>query len=174
MIHRLRMETKDELIWEPVRYKMAKEGVAARFTDKINGLYLDLFTTKIDNAPTQGKPGPRNPLNLTKGVPDAKDQAEFAIDLNHLSGRARTLSEAAIYSVKGYGYSLQKTVEPVAPVEEPPANKPLLRKFEKKAIIPMIAENSMTLDYDAIKRAMKKPKDADLELFLSREKSKSC
>ncbi|KAJ3372389.1 hypothetical protein HDU91_003435 [Kappamyces sp. JEL0680] len=114
VIAKLKHETKDGLVWDPLRYKMAKYGTNARFVDKINGISLDLLCTKLEQPPLVGKAAQRyhasKPLTLNSkaNAEPGKDEVDWIIDFNHLRGHARILSEGAVKNLKGYGYDIRK------------------------------------------------------------------
>ncbi|KAJ3000578.1 hypothetical protein HDV02_004873 [Globomyces sp. JEL0801] len=197
-------------------------GTFARFSDKYNDLYLELICHKLDAAPTEKQKNNMRSSRAHINKPAThkegdgpKDELEYQIDLNHLKGRTRTLSEGAIYCPKGFGYQLQKDyVPPVPPTDDPPEKKHQ-RKFGHMnntrpiagfhlADIPdtnhsheSLVESSNnhinnvhiprpTFGYHdsphdramhAAKKKKEKIKDKDeivLELFISREKSRSA
>ena len=88
-IIKLKYETRDELEWAPLRYRMAKAGVAARFSDKINNCFLEIFSSKTDAPIIQGKVGRNKPITKYQKGFDQKKQNEFQINLDHLRGSAR-------------------------------------------------------------------------------------
>lgn len=80
---------RDELEWAPLRYKMAKAGIAARFSDKINNCFLEIFSSKPDAPILQGKLGRNKPVAKDIKGTDQKDQSEYRINLDHLKRTAR-------------------------------------------------------------------------------------
>ncbi|KAJ3315626.1 hypothetical protein HDV04_002040 [Boothiomyces sp. JEL0838] len=188
MINRFKQE-KLEFEWDPVRLKIGKAGVCARFSEKINeGIYLELFCQKIETSviPNKGNGG-RSMSVIQKPIEAAaKDEFDFIINLNHLGGHSRNLSEGAIICLKGFGQHLLKD-----PVDKPvpPAEEPLMKggkRFDRKIISMPIAENDSTpfgsqdlLQFGRKPRVKPKPQkvkerdDLQRETFISREKSKS-
>ncbi|KAJ3326187.1 hypothetical protein HDV06_000063 [Boothiomyces sp. JEL0866] len=188
MINRFKQE-KQEFEWDPVRLKIGKAGMCARFSEKINdGIYLELFCQKIETSvlPTKGTGG-RSMSVIQKPIEVApKEEFDFIINLNHIGGHSRNLSEGAIICLKGYGQNLLKdAVEKPAPPPEELLMKGG-RKFDRKIINIPIAENESTpngsqelLQFGRKPRVKPKPQkvkerdDLQREAFISREKSKS-
>jgi hypothetical protein len=166
--------------WQVLLVLLLEVGVAARFIDKLNGVYFEIFNAKIDvpnanKGPTSIRQGrlPALPVKtIVPKEPDVKDENEFVIHLNHLKGHARVLSEGAINSSKGFGYLLQKEV-PTLVVEEP------LMKNQRKKLIAAFLDtpaHSMANLTSMVNLSSKRNKTKDeliMEQFVSREKSKS-
>ncbi|KAJ3272251.1 hypothetical protein HDV01_005790 [Terramyces sp. JEL0728] len=188
MINRFKQE-KQEFEWDPVRLKIARAGMCARFSDKMNeGIYLELFCQKIETSVLPNKGAGGRSLSVVQKPIEAapKEEFEFIINLNHIGGHSRNLSEGAIICPRGYGQHLLKDAveKPPAPPEEAPIKGG--RRLDRKIINMPIAENDSTpmgsqdlLQFGRKPRVKPKPpkvKERDdllREAFVTREKSKS-
>lgn len=157
-------------------------GIYARFQDKINGLALDLLCTKLDNATPAGKgDDKRKPKTTTLQkepvVILVKEEVVYYIDLNHLKGHSRSLSEGAIKRTKSSNHEIKGPIV----VEEP--NK---KEKEKKVVTSLREENgsatesTFNLDRsygDVSSKKAHHPKNKEdmraHENMMNREKSKS-
>jgi hypothetical protein len=165
-----------------------EQGIAARFHDKVNKLFLELYSTKVDPVNPQKGPVHRQhklpalPAKLPGIKEDGKDENEFVINIHHLRGHARVLSEGAIECTKGFGYQSLHKEAPIAP-QPPPEEFPMkvfLRKGPK-FINSIGASIQSELNISPIKMrpdsaSHKRIKDRDeilIEMFVAREKSKS-
>ncbi|KAI8906700.1 hypothetical protein EDD86DRAFT_55286 [Gorgonomyces haynaldii] len=153
VINKLKNETKDDLIWDKFRLKMTHAGVIARFKDKINGIWLDLLCTKTnaDAPPAQVQQKPKQEESV-------KIATDYVVNLHHLKGHARTLSEGAIKLVNGYGGYL---LEHGSPVKSKTEDRPIEDDDYSAEVRP--------------KKTLQVMKDLKLiEQFLKRKKSGSC
>jgi hypothetical protein len=150
---------------------------------------LELFSTKIDTIHQQKGPIHRQhklpalPAKLPGIKEDGKDENEFIINIHHLRGHARVLSEGAIECTKGYGYQSLHKESQQAP--QPPPEEFPMKVFPRKGpkfISSIGASIQSELNISPIKMRPdsafnKRIKDRDeilIELFVSREKSKSA
>ena len=158
-----------------------ESGIYARFLDSINGIKLDLLCSKLEPTIVTGKGKDRLNNNgktapLRKVEDNTKEDSPYIIDLNHLKGHARVLSEGCIKFVRGYGWELLRKDGPTsAGVKKDKDKRLLFLVRDEQEGNQMGSAEDLTPAPRKIKQSTRY-KDAEvqaLENFLNREKSKS-
>lgn len=87
------------------RVKTTEVGLIARFFDKNNGMWVEIFTSKIPEQPKAAISRARAWQSKdAAGGQEVKEESNgtYYIRRNHLKGHARQLSEGAIYRLKTF------------------------------------------------------------------------
>jgi HPt (histidine-containing phosphotransfer) domain-containing protein len=148
-------------------------GTVARFIDNINGCNIDIYSTKIDSQPPSKMIYRISKLGVTKQQLNStqKDGLDIHIDLHHLKGHAKSLSAGAIAHQKAL-INEEFTVMP-------PSEDSKQKKFERKNVqltSQYASAREVNIRRQINKRSARKYKSKDetlIELFVSREKSKT-
>lgn len=170
-----------------------ESGIFTRFTDEINGLFLDLICTKVDPTTITKKKenaaGKYNAFRRELLEGNSKEDPDYAINFNHLKGHARILSDGAVSFTRGYGWELRipapAAEEPAAPPKPPKKEAKLLsivrdnaeKEDEKPADEEAAGKAAVTnTTVKKTKQVLGRTREAEIiliENLLNREKSKS-